>query len=237
MMNFTDFFNIQKEKQTYNGIYRIGEFYKYENSVIETFKKLDKMENNLLYQSELTNILINFYEGIFNIMDKIALEIKNGNNNNQVGFEEFFEFLKQIYFNLLNTSKRNIKTEKLIKKSKLLDLDASPSIENYMKIKNEMNNYIKKLYNIFSKTNDIEIMDFIIEEQKIIMTSFYKGLFEIAKKMKDEMEKGNNNYSGTMYFIMVELDKIIDNISVDDSLLKSNEVIMTYKIDDTIWSE
>lgn len=233
-MNLTDFFNSKKiiEEKNYSGTYRMGEFYKYENAIMEIFEKIEilkESDDNLLYQSELTNILINFYEGIFNIMDKLASEMRNGNNNNQAGFNEFFEFLKQVYIKLLDSSNK-----KTLKVSNNINIDTEPSIENYLKIKNEINSYIKKLYNLFSKTKDLEVMDFAIEEQKIVMISFYEGLLTIAKKMKEEIEKGKNDYSGTMYFIMMELERIINNISENDLNLKENTIVMTYKTNDVI---
>lgn len=233
-MNLTDFFNSKKiiEEKKYSGTYRMGEFYKYENAIMEIFEKIESLkesDDNLLYQSELTNILINFYEGIFNIMDKLASEMKNGNNNNQAGFNEFFEFLKQVYIKLLDSSNK-----KTLKVSNNINIDTEPSIENYLKIKNEINSYIKKLYNLFSKTKDLEIMDFAIEEQKIVMISFYEGLLTIAKKMKEEIEKGKNDYSGTMYFIMMELERIINNISENDLNFKENTIAMTYKTNNFI---
>lgn len=233
-MNLTDFFNSKKiiEEKNYSGTYRMGEFYKYENAIMEIFEKIESLkesDDNLLYQSELTNISINFYEGIFNIMDKLASEMKNGNNNNQAGFNELFEFLKQVYIKLLDSSNK-----KTLKVSNNINIDTEPSIENYLKIKNEINSYIKKLYNLFSKTKDLEVMDFAIEEQKIVMISFYEGLLTIAKKMKEKIEKGKNDYSGTMYFIMMELERIINNISENDLNFKENTITMTYKTNNFI---
>lgn len=239
MKNIINFFYSKREIDDRNckKYYRTGEFYKYEVIIQEKLIELNNLKNetsNMLYQNEIQNILIKFYNAVFNVCDKLAIEIHNGIFSNKDGFLIFFEFLSQTYLDMIDLSKQKdytVKREEMIKISDTIKKELKPTVNDYVNVRDSIDSYIRKLTEIFNNTKNEKEIEFSLSEQYNILSKFYEKIIEIARNMKDEIENGIGINTGTMYFIMMELEKIINDLPDTSNLININDdsKIMEYK--------